>query len=452
MSSSVHATDSDLRTCALCTTPARYKCPRCAAPTCSLPCSRKHKQDTGCTGERNKVHYVSMNTYGWGTMMRDYCYLEEVGRQVSEWGNEIVRGGYAMENNGRGKVIRGRGGSGRTSNGRRKAASGRSKRDIFRAHLEMLDIDVELLPNGMDRRKLNQSTFDQKSKRPLLTIEFAFYQPTTPASTLSPPTSTYTVLSHRNQLSTTLLAALQRHAPWIPPKSQKQKENALPDWLPSLANPHPDDPEGFVPPHCYIRAGLDFLHTIYPGGAPINRNTVYYHQLDPTLNLAELLRNTHFVEFPTIHIFDPDASSFLGTVIDKTGLITRFLEDDQGSAAKRRKLDQKAGLQAIAGLVGEYGSESGSQSEEGTEKKQSIGLVTLGEYSGSDDDEETPTDIEDYRIQDGYPELNDHDISSDVEDTPIDPAVLLELVKQAQGAADEDGVDWGDEWDLGADE
>jgi hypothetical protein len=97
-----------------------------------------------------------MNAYGWGTMMRDYCYLEDVGRKVSEWGSEIVRGGY-MENIGASKAASAR----KYSNGR-KPTRGKSKRDVLRDHLETLSIDVELLPVGMERRNLNQSTFDQK--------------------------------------------------------------------------------------------------------------------------------------------------------------------------------------------------------------------------------------------------------------------------------------------------
>ncbi|KIJ70326.1 hypothetical protein HYDPIDRAFT_23441 [Hydnomerulius pinastri MD-312] len=388
-------------------------------------------------------------------MLRDYCYLEDVGRKVGEWGDEIVRGGYGMENSGRGKDIRGRGGRGRGApNGRRKAGAGRSKRDILKAYLETLDIDVDLLPNGMERRNLNQSTFDQKSKSPLLTIEFKLYPPTTATSASSPPPPSHTVLSHRNQLTATLLTALQRHISWTPSKTQKLKEAALPDWLPPLVNPHPDDPEGFNPPHCYIYAHVDVPQAIYPGVVPTTTKGTYYHKLDPALNLSELLRNTHFVEFPTIHVFDPDASSFQGTVVDKAGSIARFSEDERDGerAVKRRKLSQNAGRKAIAGLVGGYGSESGSQSEEDTEINKTNGLVMLGGYSGSDDDEKVRSGTEAYHMEDESRALDDVDSSSDVEDTPLDPVVLLELVKQAQGAADEDAVDWGDEWDVEAEE
>ena len=96
-----------------------------------------------------------MNAYGWGTIMRDYCYLEDIGRRVSDWGSEIVRGGYTT-NIGASKASRTRSSSGR------RPATGKSKRDLLRAQLETLDIDIELLPAGMERRNLNQSTFDQK--------------------------------------------------------------------------------------------------------------------------------------------------------------------------------------------------------------------------------------------------------------------------------------------------
>lgn len=97
-----------------------------------------------------------MNAYDWGAMMRDYCYLEEVGRKVSGWGSEIVRGGY-MENTSASKAA-----SARKYSNRRKPTAGKSKRDMLRVHLETLGIDVELLPAGMERRNLNQSTFNQK--------------------------------------------------------------------------------------------------------------------------------------------------------------------------------------------------------------------------------------------------------------------------------------------------
>jgi len=157
------ASGSSTRLCTLCSTPARYTCPRCSTLTCSLPCSRTHKSRTGCSGERNKAAYVQMNAYGWGTMMRDYCFLEEVGRKVGEWGGEIAREGYATNV----KDTRGRGGA-RRANGRGRGGrgtsrgGGSSKRDLLKAHLDSLDIEMDVLPVGMQRRKVNQSTLDAR--------------------------------------------------------------------------------------------------------------------------------------------------------------------------------------------------------------------------------------------------------------------------------------------------
>jgi len=264
-----------------------------------------------------------------------------------------------------------------------------------------------------------------------------FYPPTNLASVSSSPSSSYKVLSHRNSLSATLLAALQRHVTTILSKSQRQKET-IPDWVPSIVTPHPEAPECFVPPRCYIRANPGLPH------AP---NVVYYHQLEPTLSLGELLRGTSFEEFPTVHIFDQDTSSFCGTVIDKSGSIIRVLEDDP-RVVKRRKLNKTAGLKTVFNLVGGYGSGNDSHSEEETAMRHKVGLATLEAYSASDE-EATPTkaDVE---------EDEEHSLSSDddvaSEGGQLDPERLLELVKQARGAADEDILDWGDEWDIDADD
>jgi hypothetical protein len=145
-----------------------YTCPRCSTRTCSLPCSTTHKSSNGCSGERNKVAYVPMNQYGWGTMMDDYVFLEDVGRRVGDWGKEIVRGGFGMRGadgtrgkgrgDGRGKGRgRGRGRGGDWGNG-----GGRTKRDVLKMQLESRDIDMDLLPVGMERRKVNQSSWDFK--------------------------------------------------------------------------------------------------------------------------------------------------------------------------------------------------------------------------------------------------------------------------------------------------
>ena len=92
-------------------------------------------------------------------MMDDYVFLEDMSRKVGDWGREIVRGGYSFGNgDNRGRRGRGRG----VGRGRGGGGSGRTKRDVLKLQLEARDIDMDLLPIGMERRKVNQSSWDFK--------------------------------------------------------------------------------------------------------------------------------------------------------------------------------------------------------------------------------------------------------------------------------------------------
>jgi hypothetical protein len=110
-----------------------------------------------------------MNKYGWGTMMDDYVFLEDVGRRVGDWGKVIVKGGFTMKGPAtRGGDIRGRGVRGR-GRGRGRGGGnggGNTKRDILKIQLEARDIEMDLLPMGMERRKINQSSWDFRYARP----------------------------------------------------------------------------------------------------------------------------------------------------------------------------------------------------------------------------------------------------------------------------------------------
>lgn len=146
--------------CAICSAPPIYVCPRCSTRTCSLPCSKSHKERDVCSGIRDKAAYVPLNAYGYAQLMSDYTFLEDMGRKTGDWGREIGRfeGGYSTAKGGMRGGMRGRGrGHGRAGDGRT-----RTKRDVLKMQLELRDIDMELLPPGMERRKLNQSTWDFK--------------------------------------------------------------------------------------------------------------------------------------------------------------------------------------------------------------------------------------------------------------------------------------------------
>lgn len=126
-----------------------------------MPCSVAHKTSTGCSGVRDKAKFVPMNRYTYGTMMDDYVFLENVGRRLSEWGQDIARGRYGTV-----QGRRGRGRMGRGNGTRAYVSRTEKKRDMLRSQLELRDVEIDLLPAGMQRRSLNHSTWDTKCVNP----------------------------------------------------------------------------------------------------------------------------------------------------------------------------------------------------------------------------------------------------------------------------------------------
>lgn len=186
-------------------------------------------------------------------------------------------------------------------------------------------------------------------------------------------------------------------------RNHSKKEGSYPEWAKRLVNPDPDDdPESFTNPQCVMQALI-----------PHQLRGPAYYSFDPSQPLINLLRHSHFVEFPTIEVWE----EFQGIIVDAQGVVR---QSEDGRQPKRRKLNPKAGRLAINGLLGEYGSEE-------EEQAPNI-LATLDNYAESGDDDEG---------------LNENNDEGDVE---IDPAILLDLLRQARDetVVEDDIVDWGD--------
>ncbi|XP_051233169.1 box C/D snoRNA protein 1 [Dicentrarchus labrax] len=59
---------------------AKYRCPACLAHSCSLLCVKKHKEDSGCSGVRNKTAFVTLSQFDEMALLNDYRFLEDTGR------------------------------------------------------------------------------------------------------------------------------------------------------------------------------------------------------------------------------------------------------------------------------------------------------------------------------------------------------------------------------------
>lgn len=54
---------------------ARYTCPKCQLKTCSLGCTRRHKEVKECNGEREPTEYVRRDEIGEKTVEKDYSFI-----------------------------------------------------------------------------------------------------------------------------------------------------------------------------------------------------------------------------------------------------------------------------------------------------------------------------------------------------------------------------------------
>ncbi|XP_053337935.1 uncharacterized protein znhit6 [Clarias gariepinus] len=59
---------------------AKYRCPSCQKCSCSLPCVKQHKLQSGCSGVRDRTAFVALSRFSDLDLLSDYRFLEETGR------------------------------------------------------------------------------------------------------------------------------------------------------------------------------------------------------------------------------------------------------------------------------------------------------------------------------------------------------------------------------------
>ena len=131
--------------CFICSQPSRYTCPRCSLRICSLSCSNSHKTQLSCSGTRDLTSYISPNAFSQQSWSDDYAFLENARRDVAAIGKKIPPKMIANAPRGRGpRPVR------------------FSRVEGLRRELERREIWMGLMPDGMDRRKENQSSYNPK--------------------------------------------------------------------------------------------------------------------------------------------------------------------------------------------------------------------------------------------------------------------------------------------------
>jgi len=77
--------------CDICGIDGKYKCPRCDTRSCSVQCSKKHKDISGCDGVRRKITYVAKEKFTELNLVQDFRILESVTNAVDRFRRDEMK-------------------------------------------------------------------------------------------------------------------------------------------------------------------------------------------------------------------------------------------------------------------------------------------------------------------------------------------------------------------------
>ncbi|KAF2869910.1 hypothetical protein BDV95DRAFT_90881 [Massariosphaeria phaeospora] len=140
--------------CSICNTAqSKYRCPGCAAQTCSLPCYKRHQQWAQCSGKRDPTTYVkkSLLTTPAG-IDHDFNFLTGIERTL-ERSEKAARESRL----------------GRVSDSR----ANQRKREVQASHYKDAAVTVIHAPKGLSRQRENKThRSSHKNKQIIWTVEW----------------------------------------------------------------------------------------------------------------------------------------------------------------------------------------------------------------------------------------------------------------------------------------
>ncbi|EOO03641.1 putative hit finger domain-containing protein [Phaeoacremonium minimum UCRPA7] len=180
--------------CTIChVEPPKYTCPRCAAQTCSLACSRKHKGWASCSGVRDPAAYVPAQALRTPAGIdRDYNFLSGIERERERQHRLLVEDKGLLrpadlKAGGDEKLVRklwfGEGGA-RMPQQRNKRPWERhdddGEKESFldrkvRRRLEHMDVRVVEMPRGLSRQRENTTCWNRRTNKINWAVEWLFY-------------------------------------------------------------------------------------------------------------------------------------------------------------------------------------------------------------------------------------------------------------------------------------
>ncbi|EFY88403.1 hypothetical protein J3458_021881 [Metarhizium acridum] len=162
--------------CSIChVSPPKYKCPRCNIQTCSLPCTKKHKAWSECSGRRDPTTYVPRSKLRTAAGVdHDYNFLHAI--EVSVERSEkllIEEKGLVQQAELRPLTMQQvRWKTGRDGRKRKvlvtrvlREAKGRTFEKGLAQRLKRLNVQIVCAPLGMARQRENSTTLNRRTGR-----------------------------------------------------------------------------------------------------------------------------------------------------------------------------------------------------------------------------------------------------------------------------------------------
>ncbi|KAJ2531313.1 Box C/D snoRNA accumulation [Coemansia sp. RSA 1935] len=150
--------------------PAKYKCPGCLVRTCSLACSKTHKSEANCSGQRDKAVFVKRADYDANTMMSDYGFLQDLTRDHALLLRDAHEQGVAQVKQ------KGRAGQNNTvshGDGPPNVPLDRSQRNIVSRAKEQRQVMIRYMSPGIKRHQQNKTIWVSAKSRLVWTLEIA---------------------------------------------------------------------------------------------------------------------------------------------------------------------------------------------------------------------------------------------------------------------------------------
>ncbi|EEH47270.2 uncharacterized protein PADG_03368 [Paracoccidioides brasiliensis Pb18] len=145
------------------TNPPKYKCPRCATPTCSLPCSKRHKLWSQCSGVRDPAAYLKRSELATPAAFdKDFNFISGIERYVERAERDAENRGI--------ELVREDGDSNQRCKKRTEPVK-KGEVALLRG-VENAGVKVVRAPKGMSRGKQNMSYWHKKHKCLSWTVEW----------------------------------------------------------------------------------------------------------------------------------------------------------------------------------------------------------------------------------------------------------------------------------------